>query len=139
MPQDEDYEALARDTILGPEDEEAVPPNRRSRPRIVVDNAKLRRSRVPASEEFSRTWWRWFDDPRFRRVFPPCTRLWLLLWYRSGEGQEPVRLTRKVAADARIQLNRLHEYARQLTTAGLIRIARTGRSEFEVTILARRP
>jgi hypothetical protein len=121
------------DIVLGPDDIE--PPNKRRS----AGNAKPKRSRIAPAEGFSRVFFDWFEDPSFREVYPPVTRLWSVLWYRSGEGQESVRLSAKVVAEARIPLKRRHRYAQQLATAGLIRIDRAGRSEFEVTILARRP
>jgi hypothetical protein len=139
MPHDVDDDDLLRDAVLGADDIE--PPNKRrpTQPRLVVDNAKPKRSRVTEAEGFSRVFWHWFEEPRFRAVFPATARLWMLIWFRSAEGQEPVRLTRRLLADAAIPLRYRHRYAHQLAAAGLIRLVRTGRSGFEATVLTPRP
>jgi hypothetical protein len=139
MSRDVDDEDLLRDAVLGAGD--ITPPNKRqpTRPRLVVDNAKSKRSRIAEAEGFSRVFWHWFEEPRFRAVFPPAARLWTLIWFRSAEGQKPVRLTRRLLADAAIPLRYRHRYAHQLAAAGLIRLVRASRSEFVATVLIPRP
>jgi hypothetical protein len=132
---DEEAEALLRDAVLGPED--VAPPNRRGRPQLVVDNAKPKRRRVAAAEGFFRVFEHWFDDPRTKRRFPPATRLLLVLWWRSREGREPVRLTKRIADEARILIQHRAIYAQRLAAEGSIRLERDGRSNFAVTFLLR--
>jgi hypothetical protein len=116
--------------ILGPEDD--IAPNK---PRRV----RTRSSRLSRSRDFSRTWLSWFEKPRWRQVFPPTVRLWLAFWIRSREGQEPVELTSRIAADAAIRLEHRHRYASELEKLGLVQIERRGRSIFVLTTSVRRP
>jgi len=109
MKRDDFADEDLADIILGPDDE---PPNKSKKERPQA-------RRLPRSREF--------------------TRLWLVVWYRSGEGEEPIKLTQKVAEEASIPRRLCHRYARQLEKLALIQVERRGKSALILTVRVRPP
>ena len=67
--------------------------------------------------------------------FPAWIRLYLWLWYRSGEGKNPVRLTNEKAAEVRLDRSSKLRRLRHLETRGLVTVTRQGRRAPLVTVL----
>jgi hypothetical protein len=119
MPEDMDYaELLITDPVLAGTTE---------------PEPKRARARLPRS---TRPWARvWLSELGDRRLFPPALRLLLVLRYRSYEGQEMVRLTEDITAEAGISNRIRHRYARQLERCGVVRVEREGQHSLLITVL----
>jgi hypothetical protein len=129
MKRDDFADEDLADIILGPDDE---PPNKSKKERPQA-------RRLPRSREFSRIWLPWLKERRWQQLLSPATRLWLVVWYRSGEGEEPIKLTQKVAEEASIPRRLCHRYARQLEKLALIQVERRGKSALILTVRVRPP
>jgi hypothetical protein len=99
--------------------------------------AKLKR--LARSKEFSRTWLAWLSDNRWHALFPPLVRLWLVVWYRSSEGEKPVILTQKIMSEAGILGRHRYRYARRLEASGVVRVVGWGQAATVVEVLVRPP
>jgi hypothetical protein len=77
----------------------------------------------------------YLDQLSDKSLFPPHTRLWLVLWCRSREGQQSVRLTARIAAEAGIASRRKARYARQLEQLGIVAIREQHQKVFIVDVL----
>jgi len=66
--------------------------------------------------------------------FPAWTRLYLWLWYRSGEGKNPVRLTNEKAAEVRLDRASKLRRLRHLETRGLVAVTHEGHRASLVTV-----
>jgi hypothetical protein len=122
---DEDLDGI----ILGPDDE---PPNK-------PEKARGQTRRLARSNEFARIWLSWLKEPRWCQLLPPAARLWLVVWYRCGEGGEPIQLTQKIAEEANVAREICYRYARKLEKLGLVRVQRRGKSALILTVQVRPP
>jgi hypothetical protein len=90
------------------------------------------RPRLPRTDKlFTRVFHSWI------KLFPPRSRLLLVLMYRSREGRKKVRLTAAIAAEAGIPNLDKSRYARELERQGLVRVEREGQAE--LTLMVRLP
>jgi hypothetical protein len=96
--------------------------------------AKPARPRLPRSyKPFTRVFHSWIG------LFPPRSRLLLVLIYRSREGREKVQLTAAIAAEAGIPSPDKSRYARELEQLGLVRVERDGQAVLTLTALLPQP
>ena len=63
-------------------------------------------------------------DSHYHRVFPPKTRLYLLLKIITENGRRPVRLTGAMVADLGLDGQGKGRYLHQLEAAGAVRVTR---------------
>jgi hypothetical protein len=91
-----------------------------------VQRSKPRRI-LRSEEEFSRVPWHWLEIPAQENGYPAWVRLHLVLWYRTREGKEPIRLSASLAAEAGIHNRHLKwRELRELELRGLARVERDG-------------
>jgi hypothetical protein len=80
-----------------------------------------------SEEEFSRVPWHWLKISAQENGYPAWVRLHLVLWYRTHEGKEPIRLSASLAAEAGIRNRHLKwRQLRELEMRGLVRVQRDG-------------
>jgi hypothetical protein len=124
------------DVLIKPGHPDFVDPNapEPERKPKVRKTTKPARPRLPRSDKpFTRVFHSWIG------LFPPRSRLLLVLIYRSREGREKVQLTAAIAAEAGIPSPDKSRYARELEQLGLVRVERDGQAVLTVTVLLPRP
>ena len=93
---------------------------------------RMQRSSVP----FARSLLPWLTDRRWDAIYPPRTRLWLLLLIKSKEGRDSVRLTNSMAAEIGLDRHAKARALAQLKRVGLISVTQTGHKVPIVAVLA---
>lgn len=78
----------------------------------------------PARLPFARTWLPCLTGREWDDVYPPRTRLWLLLLIKSREGRRPVRLTNKLAQEIGLDRYAKTRALARLERAGLVSVTR---------------
>jgi hypothetical protein len=89
-----------------------------------------------SSVSFARTPLPWLTDPRWDAVYPPRTRLWLLLLIKTREGCKPVRLTNAMVGEIGLDRHAKARALAQLKRAGLVSMVQTGNEAPLVTVRA---
>jgi len=92
------------------------------------------KERLPRRREFARVPFSWLRMLERDGGFPAWTRLYLWLWYRSGEGKNPVRLTNEKAAEVRLDRASKLRRLRHLETRGLVAVTHEGHRASLVTV-----
>lgn len=96
-------------------------------------SAKVRREYLArTSRPFARVY---LDHLTNVDLFPAHVRLWLVLLYRTREGQRSVQLTQEIAQEAGVSVRKRYRYARQLERLGAIAVEREGNHTLSVTLL----
>ena len=85
---------------------------------------------------FARSPRTWLTDRRWDAVYPPRTRLWLLLLIKSKEGRKSVRLTNEMAAEIGLDRHAKARALARLKKAGLVSVPPTGHEVPVVTVLS---
>jgi hypothetical protein len=74
-------------------------------------------------------------NPEEREYYPPKTRLWLYLKFKSREGQRPVRLANAVVAEMGLCRQQKQTCLRHLEERGKIAVERDGRRTPIITFI----
>jgi hypothetical protein len=99
-----------------------------------VRSAKRKRGRVGMN--FERIWWRQLADRDWDDVFPPTTRLYLLIRRVTQEGRKQnVALTSKGLAEIGMTRNQQWRYLIKLEARRRVAVARDGHRAVRVSLI----
>ena len=130
MPQDEeDYEALARDTILDPESEDE--PDQSTPSKGQGKRRRLQRLR-PLLCDWTRVPIPWLTNPRGAYLCRPRERLFFHILWKSHWGQQGVKLTSGSVAELGMSLRTAQWNVERLVRDGWVRVEQEGPSHASI-------